>query len=168
MITQVSYNTYAPQVMDQLQKSGAFLTVRSADVVNTMTIGWGAIGRVWNLPVFTVLVRHNRYTYQLIKDNDSFSVSIPLDASLDSQLSFCGSKSGRDINKFKECQLGLLSAQAIATPVIAQCPLHYECAIIYRQPMELAALDPAVRDICYQGSPAHTFFYGKILASYLT
>lgn len=167
MITQVRFDEYAPQAMEQLRKGGAFLTVRQGDKLNTMTIGWGTIGYIWRLPIFTVLVRHNRYTYQLLKDNDSFSVSIPLDDSLKNQLAFCGSKSGRDIDKFNACKLSPQPAQVISTPVIAECPLHYECAIVYAQPMELGSLSPEVQQNYYQDQAIHTIFYGKILASYL-
>jgi len=167
MITQVKFDEYAPQAMEQLRKRGAFLTVRHGNKLNTMTIGWGTIGYIWRLPIFTVLVRHNRYTYQLLKDNDSFSVSIPLDDSLKSQLDFCGSTSGRDTDKFIECKLTPQPAQVISTPVIGECPLHYECAIVYAQPMELNLLSPEVQKNYYQNQALHTIYYGKILASYL-
>ena len=36
---------------------GALLTVKSKDKLNTMTIGWATLGRVWNKPIMTVLVR---------------------------------------------------------------------------------------------------------------
>lgn len=168
MITKINYNEYAPQAIEQLHKGGAFLTVRQGDKTNTMTIGWGAIGRIWSRPVFTVLVRHNRYTYHLLKDSADFSISIPLDNSLDSQLEFCGSKSGRDTDKHRECNLTLNPGQLIATPIISACPLHYECKIIHAQPMELTALAAELRERYYQEEPIHTFFHGEIVISYLT
>lgn len=168
MITPVNFDEYAPQVIKQLQGAGAFLTVQSGDKLNTMTIGWGTIGYIWRLPVFTVLVRHNRYTHQLIQNADNFTVSIPLNKDLKSQLAFCGSKSGRDIDKFSACNISPQPAQMTATPVIAECALHYECSIIYTQPMEQEYLNPEVLNSCYrQQPPLHTFYYGKILASYL-
>ena len=167
MITPVKFNRYAPQVLDQLGKSGAFLTVRKGEAVNTMTIGWGSVGRVWSLPVFTILVRHNRYTYQIIKDGGTFGVSLPLDASLDRELEYCGSKSGRDVNKERECPLRLLPAQVIDSPVVGGCRLYYECEIIYSQSMALEALKQDIREQRYAKEPPHTLFYGKIVACYL-
>ncbi len=167
MITPVKFDEYAPQVIQQLQGDGAFLTVKSGDKLNTMTIGWGTIGYIWRLPVFTVLVRHNRYTYELIEKADNFTVSVPL-GNLKSQLAFCGSKSGRDTDKFSACNLTPQPAQMTATPVIAECALHYECSIIYSPSMAQAALHPAVLNSCYQQQPPlHTIYYGKILACYL-
>lgn len=167
MITQVDFTLYAPQVTEQLGKTGAFLTVGDSASTNTMTIGWGAIGRIWSLPVFTVLVRQNRYTHQLIENAASFSVSIPMDSSLDRQLEFYGRNSGRDFDKYKQCQLDLQPGQAIATPVIGDCPLHYECALIYRQPMDREALAPEIQKYIYREEPLHTIYYGRILTSYL-
>lgn len=166
MITKVDFSQYATQVIEQLGKTGVFLTVGEGSKANTMTIGWGTIGRVWSLPVFTVLVRQNRYTHQLIEKSKHFSVSIPLDDSLDRQLDFCGRNSGRDVDKYKECGLQLKPGQSIATPVIGQCPLHYECEIIYRQPVAGEPLAPAIMEQYYQREPMHIIYYGKILACY--
>lgn len=168
MITKVDFSQYTPQVIEQLGKTGAFLTVGEGAKTNTMTIGWGAVGRVWSLPVFTVLVRQNRYTHQLIEKSKYFSVSIPLDDSLDRQLEFCGRNSGRDVDKYKECGLRLKPGQSIATPVIGQCPLHYECEIIYRQPVAGEPLAPAIVEQYYRNEPMHIVYCGKILSSYLS
>ena len=88
------------KVINQLPK-GALLTVKSNDKLNTMTIGWAALGRIWNKPILTVLVRLSRYTYELITDADSFTVSFFMDESLKQAMNICGTKSGRDIDKFK-------------------------------------------------------------------
>lgn len=167
MTTPVNFEEYASQAIAQLNKSGAFLTAGTGDKVNTMTIGWGAIGRIWSKPMFTVLVRGNRHTYQFLQGNAHFSVSIPFTASLDTQLEFYGSKSGRDVDKYKECPLSLRPGQTVLTPVIAHCALIYECEIAYAQPMATAALEPELRAKYYQDQPPHTFFYGLIRASYL-
>ncbi len=56
-IRKVNYNEYSKEALEQLKK-GAFLTVKNDNRVNTMTIGWGNIGIIWNKPIFMVLVRH--------------------------------------------------------------------------------------------------------------
>jgi|SRR5690554_2797351 len=65
MLQHIKYNEYLPQAMEQLPR-GAFLTVKSGDLLNTMTIGWGTIGYIWEMPIFTVAVRYSRHTYELI------------------------------------------------------------------------------------------------------
>ena len=52
----VDYMTAAPRAMEQIKK-GAFLTVKSSNAINTMTIGWATIGYVWRKPIKMVAVR---------------------------------------------------------------------------------------------------------------
>ena len=52
------------------------LTAGDKTGLNTMTIGWCQLGRLWNLPVCTVYVRPERYTYQFMESHDYFTVSI--------------------------------------------------------------------------------------------
>ncbi|MFH1081419.1 MAG: flavin reductase family protein, partial [Pseudomonadota bacterium] len=42
---------------------------------NVMTIGWGSLGITWKRPVFTVLVRHSRFTYHMLEESGEFSVN---------------------------------------------------------------------------------------------
>ena len=94
------------KVIEQLPK-GALLTVKSKDKLNTMTIGWATLGRVWNKPIMTVLVRFSRFTHDIISDSDSFTVSFSFDGSLKQAIGVCGEKSGRDMDKLKELGLTL-------------------------------------------------------------
>ena len=66
MAVQPQYVTGVAEMLTQLPL-GAFLTVKSGDRVNTMTIGWGTIGFMWGKPIMTVMVRYSRHTHQLIK-----------------------------------------------------------------------------------------------------
>ena len=54
----------------------ALLTAGGRESCNTMTIGWCQAGRLWNLPVCTVYVRPERYTYQFMEERDYFTVSV--------------------------------------------------------------------------------------------
>ena len=47
-------------------KEGAFLTVKSGNVLNTMTIGWATFGVVWSKPIIMVAVRSTRHTFGII------------------------------------------------------------------------------------------------------
>jgi flavin reductase (DIM6/NTAB) family NADH-FMN oxidoreductase RutF len=57
----IDYMTVAPKAMEQI-KQGAFLTVKSGEALNTMTIGWATIGHVWRKPIMMVAVRLSRHT----------------------------------------------------------------------------------------------------------
>lgn len=153
--------------LDNLHKRGAFLTVKDGNKVNTMTIGWGTIGYQWNRPIFTVLVRESRYTYELIEKANEFTVSIPLDDALKAALAFCGSKSGRDYDKIKECNLAIEPGKTISTPIIADCQLHYECKIVYKEAMNPELLSDEVKNANYKSGDYHTTYYGEIVDCYI-
>lgn len=70
--------------------------------INPMTASWGGVGILWNKPVCTLYVRPQRYTYHLCNENDVFSVCIPSEEMRDGAR-LCGTKSGKDIDKIKEC-----------------------------------------------------------------
>jgi flavin reductase (DIM6/NTAB) family NADH-FMN oxidoreductase RutF len=148
--------------MSFLHTQGAFLTVKSGENINTMTISWGNVGYEWQRPIFTVLVRKSRYTYNLIENSDNFTVSIPLSKNLKNALAVCGSKSGRDIDKFKECNLTLEKSKNVDTPIIGECELHYECKIVYKQEMNPKFLSKDIVGSSYAEGDYHTMYYVKI------
>lgn len=163
----VKYNDYLKELLEQLPK-GAFLTVKDdQDRVNTMTIGWGSIGFMWQKPVFIVMIRPSRYTYQLIEHAKEFTVSIPVNKDLKKALALCGTKSGRDIDKIKESNLTLEPGKIVHTPIIGECDLHYECKLVYRQVMEPALVDPGIKKLAYPQNDYHVMFYGEIVACYV-
>lgn len=164
-LNEVRIGQVACDILEQIPK-GAFLTVKAGDRVNTMTIGWGTFGRMWNKPVFMVMVRYSRYTYELIEKADTFTVSIPLKGKFKEALAFCGSKSGRDHDKFKECNLKTRPGQKVDTPVIDGCDIHVECRIVYKQPMDPERLPREIIDASYKDGDFHVLYYGEILGVY--
>lgn len=153
--------------MEHLHKKGAFLTVKADNKVNTMTISWGSIGFEWNKPIFTVLVRKSRYTHQFIEKSGEFTVSIPVDDSMKEALAFCGKESGRDVNKFEECNLKVEEGKEINVPVISECGLVYECRVVYKQDMDINLLDEEIKKAKYSDGDIHTIYYGEIVGCYL-
>ena len=71
-------------VINEKLKKGIFLTSKSGDKVNSMVIGWGHIGRVWERPVFIAYVRtsrspfvytiHKRHLTTVRHDNQSIAL----------------------------------------------------------------------------------------------
>lgn len=152
----------------QLPK-GVFLTVKNIDKVNTMVIGWATVGRVWGKDIMTVMVRFSRNTYDLIKNADSFTVSVPEYDTMKKEIAFMGTKSGRDFDKYKETGLTLSDAQSVESPVINEAKLHYECKIVYRQSMDPTGIIDYenIEKRFYEGNnDYHMIFYGEILNVY--
>ncbi len=70
--------------------------------VNTMTASWGTMGVLWNKNVFVCFVRPQRYTHEFTEESDKISLAFFGEEHRDA-LKLCGTKSGRDIDKIKEC-----------------------------------------------------------------
>lgn len=151
--------------MEFLHKKGAFLTVKNGDKVNTMVISWGSVGFAWQRPVFTILVRNTRYTYELLQNSSEFTVSIPMGDHLKDAMAICGSESGRDINKFEKANLAIKGGKSIDTPVIADCKMFYECNIIFKQEMDQAMMSNEVK--AFYKNDYHTLYYGEIVDCYM-
>ena len=165
MSKEVAYNDYAKEVTQILSK-GAFLTTEVDGAVNTMTIAWGTVGFMWGKPVFMAMVRPSRFTYECLEKSQQFTVSIPF-KDMSKALGICGSQSGRDTDKLAAANLTTVPGKKISTPVIADCGLHYECKVVYKQEMVAELLAADLQEKWYASGNYHTLFYGEILATYI-
>ncbi len=160
------YNELSKEMFDQL-RIGTFLTTKYKDKVNTMTIAWGGINYVWNKPVFVAYVRYSRDTYNMMEKGQEYTISVPMNNRLKRELSFCGTKSGRDYDKINECGLHTLPGRKIDTPIIKECELHFECKIIYKQAMEPGMIQDSIKERYYSNNDYHVIYYGEIVDSYM-
>jgi flavin reductase (DIM6/NTAB) family NADH-FMN oxidoreductase RutF len=160
MKTEIGAFEAVAETMDALSGAGCLLLAGS-ETVNPMTIGWAQIGVVWSRPVMSVLVRPSRFTYGLMMEAGTFSVNVP-DSSLRKACAVCGSKSGRDIEKMKECGLTAEKGLALEVPTLAECPVHYECRIVHRNDVDPGTLDAGVKSSAYGGGDFHTVWWGEI------
>jgi len=71
-------------------------------------------------------IRTQRHSHQLVKEAGDFVLNVP-SSELIEATKFCGSKSGRDHDKFKECDLTAIPATKIKSPIIKECPINLEC-----------------------------------------
>ena len=78
---------------------------------------------------------------------------------------YCGTKSGRDVDKFSTCNLKTKAGLEVTSPVIETAGIHFECKIIYKSAMDPALLDAAL-DSLYPEKDYHTLYFGEILAAY--
>jgi flavin reductase (DIM6/NTAB) family NADH-FMN oxidoreductase RutF len=136
---------------------------------NPMTIGWGQVGIVWSVPVFTVLIRRSRYTHQCIRRSNSFAVCVPRPGELTDALQLCGTQSGRDVDKASAAGLTVLPAQKIDTPIIAECGLVYECEILARTQQEREDFaSERVLESYYANPDHHLAVFGRIVDAYVS
>ena len=78
---------------------------------------------------------------------------------------FCGTKSGRDVNKYEVLDLKTVSSQQVASPIIDVPGLHLECKIVYKSAMDPALLTPEYAGL-YPQKDYHTLYFGEIKACY--
>jgi flavin reductase (DIM6/NTAB) family NADH-FMN oxidoreductase RutF len=158
---------YAEEICNALSK-GVLLTTRHGDEVNTMTIGWGMLGIEWGKPVFLALVRQSRHTKKLLDATGEFTVNIPLEAIDKKILGYCGSKSGREVDKIKDLGLILEDPEVISVPGIRQLPLTLECKVLYQQTQDASKFPQSIVDRYYpQPYDDHTVYYGEIVSAYV-
>jgi len=161
----VDYMAVAEAAIKKI-KSGAFLTVRAGDRLNTMTIGWATIGFCWRKPVFMVAVRDSRHTFTIIEDAKDYTVSVPA-GKMKEEIMYCGTKSGRDGDKFEACGLKTVPGQNVASPVIDVSGIHIECRIVFKSAMDPAHLSADYASL-YPEKDYHTLYFGEIVACYET
>lgn len=98
-------------------------------------------------PLIGVGIAPRRFSYGLFKESKDFAVNIP-DKTMLRAVQICGSRSGRDVDKFSASGLTKEKAEKIASPLIAECPVNIECIKV----KEAEAGD-------------HTWFIGEIVAA---
>lgn len=168
---------YAKDICSSLDHGGVLVTAKSGDRVNSMTIGWGMIGRVWNMPAAIIWIREGRFTRPLLDEAGDFTLNIPHGDKATKVLAFCGGKSGRDVNKAEHLGLTLVESDLVKAPGIKELPLTLECQIMYRQLLDKDAVPEEIKAKMYpQDVPStnpmankdfHYVYYGKILKTYI-
>ncbi|MDP2645480.1 MAG: flavin reductase [Desulfobacterales bacterium] len=165
MTIDVDYMKVADDAIKRI-RNGAFLTVKAGRALNTMAIGWATFGYVWKHPVMMVTVRSIRHTFAIIDQAPDFTVTIPL-TDMKKEIAYCGSKSGRDVDKFKACNLETAAAQKVSSPVIKTPGLYFECKIVYKSAMDPANLIAEYESL-YPKKDFHTLYFGELQACYKT
>lgn len=98
---------------------------------NIITIGWaGTI--CTNPPMLSISVRPERYSYHMIEETGDFVVNLTTE-DLAYATDYCGVKSGRDVDKFKEFNLTAEKADHVQAPLIKECPVNIECKVVKKE-----------------------------------
>ena len=94
---------------------------------NIITIAW--TGTINSDPAMTYIsVRPERHSYEMIKKTGEFVINLTTE-SLVRACDYCGVKSGRDIDKFKELKLTAAKASKVNAPIIYESPVNIECTV---------------------------------------
>lgn len=94
---------------------------------NIITVAWTGILNT-NPAMCYISVRPERYSHDIIKENGEFAINLTT-RQLAYATDWCGVKSGRDVDKFKEMKLTKERANIIKPPLIKECPVSVECKV---------------------------------------
>ncbi len=136
------------------------ITAGTAEHCNTMTASWGGLGVLWGAPMATAYIRPQRYTKQFVDENEYFTLSF-FPEEYRPQLGLCGSKSGRDVDKVKECGFTVAAGEGGA-PYFEEAELVLVCRKRMAMPMDPAAMPEDVKEKWYEGD-YHTMYWGEIV-----
>ena len=94
---------------------------------NIITVAW--TGTVCtNPPMVSISVRPERYSYQILKDTGEFVLNLTT-KQLTYATDYCGVKSGRDVDKFKQLNLTPVAGDQVKAPLIGESPVNIECRV---------------------------------------
>ena len=158
----IDFMTLTPDVFSDFVTKNALLTAGDKTGYNTMTIGWGQLGSIWNVPVCTVYVRPERYTYAFMEKSGYFTVSIiPSDRRDIARI--CGSKSGREVDKAAQCGLTVAYGEGDA-PYFEEAELVLVCKKLYRAPiLEEGFFYKETVEDNYPNRDFHDLYIGQIV-----
>lgn len=147
----------------RLSGKGVFLMVKD----NPMTIGWAQLGVIWGRPTATVYVRHSRYTHELLENSQYFTISVPCGGAMEKALAFCGTRSGRDVNKLEAQNLTVLPAHFGGQGGLDGCQFHIECRILHRTEIPIELMEnEAIPPRYYPRGDQHTQYIAEVLGVY--
>lgn len=94
---------------------------------NILTIAWA--GTVCtNPPMVSISVRPSRFSHHMLMESREFVINLTT-KELVLATDYCGVKSGREVDKWKELHLTPLASQEVAAPSIAESPVNIECKV---------------------------------------
>ena len=155
------------EIFMRLRSGGGGVLCTVADTAgkhNVLTLGWGQIGPFYHgHPIFVIAVAPPRYSWRFLEDVPEFVIAVP-DDSLRSAADLCGTKSGRDLEKFKAADLTPVPSVHVKPPSIVECPINIECRIYTSIAPPHLLLTPEHRQAPVQQQ--HTIYFAEVLGTY--
>lgn len=94
---------------------------------NVFTVAWtGTI--CTKPPMLSISIRPERLSYEYIKETMEFTVNMPHKKQT-RETDFCGVRSGRQLDKIKECGFTMVEGKDVNVPFIKECPVNIECKV---------------------------------------
>ena len=159
------FQTLDPEVVQDnvfklIGKDWMLITAGTRESFNTMTASWGGMGVLWDKKVCFAFVRPTRYTFEFLEKSEIYTLSF-LEEQYRDILMYCGTKSGRDVNKIIETNLTPIFGNG--TVFFAEARLVMECRKIYVQDITPGNfLDQTINEY-YPKKDYHRIYVGEII-----
>lgn len=101
------------------------------NVSNIITIAWTGIINS-DPPITYVSVRKERFSHDIIERTGEFVINLTTEK-LAFATDYCGVRSGRDVNKFKEQKLTASESRVVSCPSIGESPVNIECRVLEKK-----------------------------------
>ena len=130
------------------EQIGLAVTVDEKGTANVIALGW-VMPTSGSPPMAAISVGHGRYSHELIQQCKEFVLAFP-NEDQGREMLFCGTKSGRDVNKEKESGFEFVPAKQVKPPLIKGCVANFECKLVSQHE-----------------TGDHTIFVGEILTAHV-
>ena len=151
---------YKINPFEKFNKEWALVTAGNSDGFNSMTISWGSMGTLWHKSIITIYIRPDRYTFDFLKNNDTFTISF-YDEKYRDELTMFGRCSGKYNDKVKMSGF---------TPVFMDDGVTYKEAKetivlkkLYMEQMNKELFSDEVLSCYKDGGNAHYIIIGEVL-----
>ena len=131
---QLSPDKIPGNIIKMISEDWMLITAGTDEKFNMMTAGWGGLGTLFGRPVAFCVINTTRYTYQLMKTNDTYTFTFYTEAYREA-LRYCGSNSGRDGDKVKGSGLTPISTP-LGSKAFSEAWLIIECRKLIGQPID--------------------------------
>ncbi|MCF8378319.1 MAG: flavin reductase [Bacteroidales bacterium] len=165
MFDEISINSIQENTFSLIGKEWMLITAGNIKSFNTMTAAWGGFGYLWNLPVTFIYIRPNRYTYKFVENNTHYTLSF-FEKKHKNILTYCGSHSGKKVDKIKETGLVPLETK-MGNLYFEQARLVIECKKIYFEDINPKNFVDRLLDRNYPNKDYHRMYIGKVVKCYL-
>ena len=119
----------------------AVISVGFGEEANLITLAY--VGKVClRPPIIAISIQPRRHSYELIEKHGEFVINYPTKDQL-KEMDYCGTRSGRDVNKWTELNLTKEQGAVVKVPMVKEFPWNMECKVIKR--IELGS------HVCYFG-----------------
>ncbi len=164
MLQKIDCKAIKENVFSLIGDQWMLVTAGTKDSCNTLTASWGGLGVLWGGPVATIYVRPQRYTYEFLEKNDCFTLCF-FGEKYRKELNFCGTKSGRDVDKIAECGF-TVEVGTQGAPYFAQAELVLVCRKKYWQDIDKTHFLDAETDRKWYKDDYHRMYIGEIVEAY--